>query len=103
MSADVAEQTMLGVHFFTANTTVAEWLSSFEVTVTFQSWQPGVHVLLNFFGDHLVEHPLKVLSIDPQDVVDRNTMTTHSIDLTLRSSPVRTCGWSCSMGWVGLP
>ena len=66
------------------------WIESWEITVTFQNWQPGVNVLFNFYGDHLLEHPLKVLSIDPQDVVDRNTMTTHSIDLTLLSSPVRT-------------
>ncbi|KAL1504877.1 hypothetical protein AB1Y20_008647 [Prymnesium parvum] len=69
---------------------VVGWIESWEVTVSFHKWQAGVHVLLNFFGDHLAEHPLKVLSIDPQDVVQRNEMTTHSIDLTLRSSPVRT-------------
>lgn len=66
------------------------WIESWEVTVTFDKWQPDVHVLLNFYGDHLTVHPLKVLSIDPQDAVDRNAMTTHSVDLTLRPSPVHT-------------
>ena len=64
------------------------WINSWEVSVTFERWQPGVHVLLNFEGDHLSEHPLKVLSIDPQDVVERNEMTHHSMVLTLLDSPV---------------
>eukprot|EP00324_Dicrateria_rotunda_P010950 CAMPEP_0206176530 /NCGR_PEP_ID=MMETSP1474-20131121/58382_1 /ASSEMBLY_ACC=CAM_ASM_001110 /TAXON_ID=97495 /ORGANISM="Imantonia sp., Strain RCC918" /LENGTH=355 /DNA_ID=CAMNT_0053587643 /DNA_START=105 /DNA_END=1168 /DNA_ORIENTATION=- len=65
------------------------WTHSWEVLVRMQEWQVGVHMMLDFYGDHMAEHPLKLLSIDPPDAVRRNEVTRHSIDLTLRSSPVR--------------
>jgi hypothetical protein len=67
---------------------VLGWMHSFEVTVTLGKWQPGALVLLDFFGPHLYEHPLKVLSADPADGLAREDVTGHSVMMRLLPSPV---------------
>jgi hypothetical protein len=54
-----------------------------------ERWLVGAQLTLDFFGNLLHQHPLRVASIAPPDAVRTITVTGHSVVLELKNSPVR--------------
>jgi len=59
-----------------------------EVNVHMERWLVGAQLTLNFFGDHLRAHPLRIASFQPSDAILQVAATYHSVVLELRNSPV---------------
>ena len=59
-----------------------------EVNVHMERWLVGAQLTLNFFGDSLKKHPLRVSAYMPSDAVNEVSLTAHSISVELRNSPV---------------
>ena len=42
-----------------------------EVNVKMQRWEVGAQLTIDFFGDQLKKHPLRIKSIEPDDAVEQ--------------------------------
>lgn len=67
---------------------VGGWMKPWQVAVKLERWIVGTQIVLDFNGDRLVAHPLKILKVDPETAVRRESMTKHSVVLILTPSPV---------------
>lgn len=82
---------------------VLGWMHSFEVTVSLDKWQEGVIIILDFYGANLHQHPLKILSMDPEEAVHREDLTGHSVVMKLLPpSPARQFKVAASGGVEGM-
>ena len=59
-----------------------------EVKVHMERWRPGSQITLNFVGEQLRAHPLRVAGFQLSDVVNQIDLTYHSVVLEMRNSPV---------------
>ena len=59
-----------------------------EANVKMERWLIGAQLTLNFFGDQLYAHPLRVASVTPPDAVSQVSKTAHSVVFELKNTPV---------------
>lgn len=67
---------------------IGGWMKPWQVAVKLDRWVVGTQIVLDFNGDRLVAHPLKILKVDPETAVRRESLTKHSVVLILAPSPV---------------
>jgi len=60
-----------------------------EVNVKMNHWKVGAQLTLDFFGEQLKKHPLRIKSIEPDGAVEQVTTTPHSTLVQLLDTPVR--------------
>jgi len=60
-----------------------------EVNVKMHRWEVGAQLTLNFYGDQLKKHPLRIKTVEPDDAVEQVSTTAHSTIVQLKNSPVR--------------
>jgi len=60
-----------------------------EANVKMERWMAGAQLTLDFYGEQLYAHPLRVASIQPPDTVMQISHTAHSLVIELKNSPVR--------------
>ena len=48
---------------------VGGWMKPWTVSVVLERWIVGTQIVLDFSGERLVAHPLKILKVDPDDAV----------------------------------
>ena len=67
---------------------IGGWMKPWRVSVKLDRWIVGTQVVLDFQGDRLLVHPLKILKVDPETAVRRESTTKHSVVFVLTASPV---------------
>ena len=70
-----------------------------EVSVHLDRWLMGSQLTLDFFGEQLRAHPLRIASFQPDGTVLQVGLTYHSVMLELRNAPVH----EFTMQAYGLP
>jgi len=58
------------------------------VLVSLERWLVGATVTVNFVGERLHEHPLRLYAVDPPGAVEQLQTTSHSTTLALQDTPV---------------